>query len=89
MPKANNKKICIVVMSLGRGGAERSSGLLSKILYDVGYDVYVVSILNNIEFPYKGELLNLGELKDKNDSSFGRLNRLRVLKNYLKKHLKI
>lgn len=86
MPKANNKKICIVVMSLGKGGAERSSGLLSKMLFEAGYDVYVVSVLNNIEFPYKGKLLNLGELKDKNDSLLGRLKRLHVLKKYLKEH---
>lgn len=86
MPKANNKKICIVVMSLGKGGAERSSGLLSQMLYDAGFDVHVVSVINDIEFPYKGKLLNLGELKEKDDSVFGRLNRLRVLKAYLKEH---
>ncbi|MBF8148300.1 glycosyltransferase [Winogradskyella sp. F6397] len=86
MLKANNKKICIVVSSLGKGGAERSSGLLSQMLYDAGYDVHVVSVLNDIEFPYKGKLLNLGELKDQNDSSFGRWQRLRILKKYLKTH---
>ncbi|EPR73901.1 Alpha-1,4-N-acetylgalactosamine transferase PglH [Winogradskyella psychrotolerans RS-3] len=86
MLKANNKKICIVVSSLGKGGAERSSGLLSQILFDVGYDVHVVSVLNDIEFSYKGKLLNLGELKDQDDSVLGRLKRLRVLKAYLKKH---
>ncbi|SDH77916.1 glycosyltransferase [Winogradskyella thalassocola] len=86
MLKANNKKICIVVSSLGKGGAERSSGLLSEMLFDVGYDVHVVSVLNDIEFPFKGKLLNLGELKAKDDSALGRINRLRVLKAYLKKH---
>jgi len=86
MIKANNKKICIVVSSLGKGGAERSSGLLSQILYDVGFDIHVVSVLNDIEFPYKGKLLNLGELKDENDTAFGRLKRLRILKAYLKQH---
>lgn len=86
MPKANNKKICIVVSSLGKGGAERSSGLLSQMLFDIGYDVHVVSVLNDIEFPFKGKLLNLGELKAKDDSALGRINRLRVLKAYLKKH---
>ncbi len=75
-----------MVMSLGKGGAERSSGLLSKMLFEVGFNVHVVSVLNTIEFPYKGTLLNLGELKDENDSAFGRLKRLRVLKAYLKAH---
>lgn len=86
MPKTNKKKICIVVSSLGRGGAERSSGLLSKMLFDARFDVHVVSVLNYIEYPYKGKLLNLGELKDQNDSIFGRWNRLWVLKRYLKTH---
>ena len=86
MLKANNKKICIVVSSLGKGGAERSSGLLSQMLFDVGFDIHVVSVLNDIEFPFKGKLLNLGELKAKDDSVLGRLNRLRVLKAYLKQH---
>ncbi|MBU2927350.1 glycosyltransferase [Winogradskyella psychrotolerans] len=84
MLKANNKKICIVVSSLGKGGAERSSGLLSQMLFDVGYDVHIVSVLNDIEFPYKGKLLNLGELKENNDTRLGRLQRLKVLKAYLK-----
>ena len=75
-----------MVSSLGKGGAERSSALLSQMFYDVGFDVHVVSVLNQIEFPYKGKLLNLGELKAKNDSVFGRWNRLRVLKKYLKEH---
>ncbi len=70
--------------SLGKGGAERSSGLLSQMLFDVGYDVHVVSVLNDIEFPFKGKLLNLGELKDKNDTRQGRFQRLKVLKAYLK-----
>lgn len=86
MLKANNKKVCIVTLSLGKGGAERSSALLSQILHDVGFDVHVVTVLNDIEFPYKGKLLNLGKLKEKDDSAFGRLKRLRVLKKYLKKH---
>jgi len=86
MPKANNKKICIVAHSLGKGGAERCSGLLSQMLYDVGFDVHIVSVINDIEFPFKGKLLNLGEFKEKNDSAFGRLKRLRVLKAYLKTH---
>ena len=48
--KTNNKKICIVVSSLGGGGAERSSALLSELLYDLGYNIYIVSVLDNIEY---------------------------------------
>jgi len=86
MLKPSAKKICIVVYSLGGGGAERSSALLSQILYDIGYDVHIVSVLDHIDFPYKGKLLNLGEFKSKNDSIFGRIKRLKIFKEYLKEH---
>jgi len=78
------KKICIVVSSLGTGGAERSSALLSELLYTVGYDIHIVSVLDNIDYPFKGQLLNLGKLKAKNDSFLGRLKRFFIFKNYLK-----
>lgn len=86
MIKSNPKKICIVVSSLGAGGAERSSALLSELLFDLGYDVHIVSVIDRIDYPYKGELLNLGKLKSKDHSSLGRLKRLLVFKNYLKEN---
>lgn len=69
--------------SLGRGGAEKSSAMLSIMLSDLGYEVYIVTVLNHIDYDYKGTLLNLGELKQKKDSAFDRLNRLRIFKNFL------
>lgn len=83
MIKANNKKICIVTSSLGKGGAEKSSALLSVMLSEIGYEVYVVTVLKDVDYEYQGELLNLGELKTKN-SFFGRINKLRVFKKFLK-----
>lgn len=86
MIKTTTKKICIVVSSLGGGGAERSSALLSEILHDLGYNIHIVSVLDIIDYPFKGKLLNLGKLKAKNDTSVGRIKRLIVFKKYLKKH---
>ncbi|NNE33428.1 MAG: glycosyltransferase [Winogradskyella sp.] len=86
MPKTNKKKICIVVSSLGVGGAERSSAMLSQMLYDSGHDVYITTVKNIIDYPYKGELLNLGKLKKDNDSIIQRIKRLFVFRSYLKKH---
>ncbi|WP_282040637.1 glycosyltransferase [Winogradskyella flava] len=86
MVKPKTKKICIIVSSLGAGGAERSSAILSEMLFDLGYDIHIVSVLNKIDYPYKGTLLNLGALKDKDDTVLGKLKRLRVFKNYLKAH---
>ncbi|MGY0393089.1 glycosyltransferase [Bizionia sp. KMM 8389] len=84
--QGTNKKICIVASSLGKGGAERSSAQLSIMLYELGYEVHIVTVLNNIDFEYKGELLNLGALKDENDTFLGRLQRLKIFRAYLKKH---
>ncbi len=86
MTKAKAKKICIVVSSLGGGGAERSSALLSEIFYHLDFEVHIVTVLDKIDYPFKGELLNLGKLKAQDDSSLGRWKRLKVFKNYLKTH---
>lgn len=79
-------KIAIVASSLANGGAERSSALLSILFSDLGYEVHVISVLDEIEYEYRGQLLNLGLLKKKDDSTFGRFNRLLVLRKYLQKH---
>lgn len=80
------KKICIVTSSLGKGGAEKSSAVLSILLDNLGYEVHVISILNRIDYDYKGTLLNLGALKDKDASFFGTLKRFTVFLNYLRSH---
>lgn len=84
MNKTSTKKVCIIVYALGGGGAERSSATLSQILYDLGYDVHIVTVLDIVDYPYKGQLLNLGKLKANDDSFLGRIKRLFVFKNYLK-----
>ncbi|WP_299254939.1 glycosyltransferase [uncultured Aquimarina sp.] len=62
MTQKNNIKVCIVVSSLGVGGAERSSAILSKMLVSLGYDVTIISILDDIVYDYKGNLINLESL---------------------------
>lgn len=85
MQSNDKKKICIVVSSLGKGGAERTSAIISKILVNLGYEVHIVTVLNRIDYEFGGKLLNLGLLKDKDVSFFGKLNRFKVFKAYLKK----
>ncbi|WP_185967814.1 glycosyltransferase [Formosa sediminum] len=84
--QSNNKKICILVSSLGKGGAERSTGQLSIMLHELGYDVHVVIILNHVDFEYRGTLLNLGDLKDKDDTLSGKWSRYLMLKRFIKAH---
>ena len=78
------RNVCIIVTSLGGGGAERVASIQSEILEDLGYNVFLVTVLNHIEYNFKGTLLNLGLLKDKKDGFFARLGRLFVLKRFLR-----
>ena len=81
----NNRKIkiAIVTRSLAHGGLERFSALLSKMLSDLGFEIHVVSILNEIEYAYQGELFNLGLQKNANDTILGRFKRFLTLKKYI------
>ena len=84
MQSKHKKRICIVSRSLSEGGADRVAAMQSIFLSDLGYDVFFVTILNSIQYPFKGELLNLGEIKEENDTILGRFKRLLVLKKFLK-----
>lgn len=78
------KKICIVTNSLDQGGAERASATQSIIFDSLGYQVFIVTILSGIAYKYAGTIFNLGELKDKNDTFIGRIQRLKEFKIFLK-----
>lgn len=83
---SEKKKILIVTTSLANGGAERFASTLSKIFEHFGHQIHIVTVMNQIEYDYKGELCNLGLLKDKDDSFFGKISRFLVLRKYIKKH---
>ncbi|EDP71783.1 general glycosylation pathway protein [Flavobacteriales bacterium ALC-1] len=84
MQSKHKKRICIVSRSLSEGGADRVAAMQSVLLSDLGYTIFFVTILNSIQYPYKGELLNLGEIKEQNDTFLGRFKRLLILKKFLK-----
>jgi glycosyltransferase involved in cell wall biosynthesis len=84
IPKKN--KILLVTTSLADGGAERSTGLLSVLLSQLGHEVHIVTLLNEVEFRYEGTLFNMGKLKDANNTFLGRINRFLVYKKYIKTH---
>lgn len=84
MSKPLKKKICVVVKSLGGGGAERSTGILSILLSELGYEVHVVTAVNDIRYSYAGTLLNLGEIKEQNTKFVGALKRFKVLYKYIR-----
>jgi glycosyltransferase involved in cell wall biosynthesis len=79
-------KIAIITQSLANGGVERFSAVLSKMLTNLGFQIHLISVLDEIEYEFEGELLNLGLLKKQDDSSFGRFKRMLVLKKYIRQH---
>lgn len=79
----HHKKICIVSISLGIGGAERSAAILSRMLSGFGHEVHVVILNNEVDYEYEGSLVNLGVLKDSKNSTWSRLMRFRQLRSYL------
>lgn len=81
-----HRKICLVLISLAHGGAERSTALLSKMLEAQGFEVHLVILTDEITYDYAGQLFNLGEYKTENDSLLKRLQRFQKLKRYFKKN---
>lgn len=75
------KKICIVTTSLGKGGAERSSALLTQMLSKLGYDVHVMITKNDIDYNYSGKLFNLEKELGIKLTSF---NKFKFLRSYFK-----
>jgi N-acetylgalactosamine-N,N'-diacetylbacillosaminyl-diphospho-undecaprenol 4-alpha-N-acetylgalactosaminyltransferase len=59
-----SKKICLLTDSLGAGGAEKMAANMSLSLVGKGYQVYVVSMINNIHYNFGGTLYNFGKIKD-------------------------
>ena len=84
MPAQKNFKVCLVAISLAKGGLERSCALLSQMLEQLGHEVHLVVLNDEIDYPYSGKLLNLGKLKSGKDSMVKRLLRFRKFRNYLK-----
>lgn len=83
MEQAKSFKICLVSISLAGGGAERSCAMLSGMLTNLGHQVHLVILNDEIDFKFQGKLFNLGKLKDINDHSLKRFLRFRKLRNYL------
>jgi glycosyltransferase involved in cell wall biosynthesis len=83
----NDKKIkvCIVTISLSKGGAERSTALLSRMLSAEGFDVFLVTLNDAVDYRYSGKLINLGKYKQKKDTFFKRFSRFKKFRELIKK----
>lgn len=78
-------KVCLVSISLAKGGLERSCAMLSQMLEAKGHEVHLVILNDEVDYPFSGKMLNLGKLKTEKDSIVKRLLRFRKFRNYLKK----
>lgn len=77
----NNRKITLLVNSLGRGGLEKVGANLSIGFSNAGFIVQIISFQDNISFKYKGELINLGVLKRNKSNIANLISRFQKLYN--------
>lgn len=77
-------KVCLVSISLAKGGLERSCAMLSQMLAQKGHEVHLVILNDDVDYQYSGKLFNLGKLKTEKDPLVKRLARFRRFRNYLK-----
>jgi len=77
------KKICIITTSLGKGGAERFSAVLSQLISELSHEVYVVMTKNDIDYEFSGNLFNLEQEYGRDISNF---KKLIILRRYFTKN---
>lgn len=77
-------KVCLITVSLAKGGAERSCAMLSRMLSAHGHEVHIAILNDEIGYPYAGKIFNLGKEKSKQESIFSRFLRIKRLRKYLK-----
>lgn len=79
----NKKKVAIVSISLGKGGAERFAGLLTFMLESSGFEVHSIIVNDDIDYKYTGALFNLEKESAGSFSVFRKLKKGKLLRNYL------
>jgi glycosyltransferase involved in cell wall biosynthesis len=81
--KPSRLKVAVISISLARGGAEKSTAVLTKLLNALDFEVHLITITNQIEYSFSGQLFNLGERKKPNDNLIKQWTHLKALRNYL------
>ncbi len=72
-----------MVTSLGFGGVERASAMLSKMLVAEGYIVSIISVLDQIEYSYAGEMINLEVMTQGYTGVYRRWQKLRIARRVI------
>lgn len=79
-------KIALIGYRLSGGGSDRVMANLSLYLEQKGFEVHCVTVIDEISYPYGGELFNMGLLKNKTNGLYNKWVRLKALRNYLKEN---
>lgn len=75
--------ICLLSDQLAVGGAERCAANLSIFFENNDCRVTHIVVVDKIEYEHKGEIFNLGKLKNKSNSIFNKVKRLLALNKFL------
>ena len=86
MTQKESCKICLVGECLSDGGAEKTMALLSHFFDSKGIEVHHVIVIDSVAYPYSGELLNLGKLKNPSNGLSNKLKRFLALRKFLRQH---
>jgi glycosyltransferase involved in cell wall biosynthesis len=85
MIQSNKKyKLALVGYRLSGGGSDKVMANLSVFFDSKGIDVHIITVLNEVSFPFKGKLVNLGLLKNESNGIFNKLKRFQALNKYIK-----
>ena len=69
-------KICLITDSLGKGGVkEQMTAKLSRAFHNCGYEVFIITLKDQIDYSFSGQLFNLG----KNISNFKLLKQFKKI----------
>ncbi|WP_158847676.1 glycosyltransferase [Algibacter sp. L1A34] len=77
-----NKKICLLTDSLSSGGAEKMVANMSLSLSKAGYDVHILTMINDVSYNFAGKLYNFGLVKEKET----KVKAFFKLKSFFKRH---
>lgn len=56
-----NLKVCLIVDTLSKGGAERAASILSKLFTSAGICVTIVALRGGVSYEYSGDLIHIGK----------------------------
>lgn len=80
----SKQKIALIGYKLSKGGAERVLSNLSLFLHSQGFEVHIITMIDEITFPYSGKLFNVGALRNQKNDWINKFYRFKSLKKYLK-----